>query len=551
MSGWRIREAGDAGLLLELDAVIDPGVNDAVVAAAATVARARLPGVRDVLATYRTVAVHVVPGAADPGAVRHALEHAASAPAKSPMGSLIEVPVVYGGEHGPDLADVAAFAGMPPARAIELHAGSEYRVFMLGFLPGFAYMGAVDARIAAPRRDTPRMQVPAGSVGIAGSQTGIYPLDSPGGWQIIGRTRLQVFDALRAEPALFAPGDRVRFVPVDPSAQAGARPVQTRQDLPAPAGASSLIVLRPGLFTTVQDEGRWGSQGIGVPVSGAMDLFSHRAANALVGNSPAAATLEVTLAGPELRMDAPVSVAVTGADLEATLDGATLAMNAAVRCRAGSVLRFGARRAGGRAYVALSGGLETPRVLGSRSTHVRTRMGGLAGRALRAGDRLPLGAARGGAARPSSEVFLADGVSVARNGGPAVLRVLPGPQDGFFPPSAFDVLQETRYVVTPQSDRMGYRLAGDRPVPRLIDREMISDATFTGAIQVPPSGAPILLMADRQTTGGYPQLAVVITADLPLAGQLVPGDGVEFRLCSPADALEALAVQQERLRAIE
>jgi KipI family sensor histidine kinase inhibitor len=513
-----------------------------VIAAAAAIGREALTGVLDVLPTYRTVAVYFDPLEGDVDVIRAAMERAADAPASDVPGALVEVPVVYGGVHGPDLDVVAAFAGVSEEEVVLRHTASEYRVFMLGFLPGFAYLGSVPSSIAAPRRSSPRVRVPAGSVGIAGLQTGVYPFEAPGGWQIIGRTPMPMFDPRRAEPARLAPGDRVRFVRSDAAAVLDADRPADHPEPPQPIGSSrSVTILRPGLLTTIQDEGRWGHQRIGVPVCGAMDLHAHRLANALVGNDAGAATLEATLAGPDVRFDAETTIAVTGADLDATVDGATLAMYAAVSCREGSVLRFGARREGGRAYVAFSGGIDTPPMLGSRATHVRTGMGGAQGQAVRAGDRLPLGHAVGGPSHGQADA--------SPRGAGARLRVLPGPQVDLLPPEALDVLQRTRFTVTPQSDRMGYRLTADRSIPGA-DREMISDATFPGAIQVPPAGAPILLMADRQTTGGYPQVAVVITADLPLAGQLVPGDWIEFQVCSRADALDALAVQREIVRAL-
>jgi allophanate hydrolase subunit 2 len=192
------------------------------------------------------------------------------------------------------------------------------------------------------------------------------------------------------------------------------------------------------------------------------------------------------------------------------------------------VLRFGGRRQGARAYVAFDGGIAAT--------------GGIRGAALTAGDRVPL-------ENPTSTSTpkMVDVAARALAGG-ARLRVLRGPQDHFFSDAAFDVLQRNRFTVSPQSNRMGYRLQGG-PIPRA-DREMISDATFTGAIQVPASGEPILLMADRQTSGGYPQIATVITADLPLAAQLAPGDWIEFAICSRADAVRALAGQEGGLHAI-
>ncbi len=550
----RLREAGDSALLLELDGGIDPRVNARAIAAAEAVRRGALAGVRDVVATYRSVAVYFDPRVADVAAVRDLLRRSAdTAGGTAATARTIEVPVAYGGEFGPDLTEVAAFAGLRPQQVIDRHAQALYRVYMLGFLPGFAYMGGVPSEIAIPRRSTPRVRVEGGSVGIAGAQTAVYPRASPGGWQIIGRTRMRVFDPAADPPALFAPGDRVRFVPApllsEPSRRIAADSARAaasgRLSPPAAAGAArTMTVLRPGLFTTVQDSGRWGHQASGVPVSGALDLVSHRLANAIVGNAAAAATLEATLSGPELRIDDDATLAVTGADLGPTCDGASVPLDRPIRVRPGAILRFGERRAGARAYVAVDGGLAIPPVLGSRAAHAGTETGGVAGRPVSPGDRLPLGQ-KGLRPVPRRPVRID---SPVRPGG-ARVRVLPGPQDDYFAPEAFAALEGSRFRIAPQSNRMGYRLVGAR-VPRLAGREMISDATFVGAIQIPASGEPILLMADRQTTGGYPQIATVITADLPLAAQLAPGDWIEFQVCSHAVALAALVAQEGKLLAI-
>jgi KipI family sensor histidine kinase inhibitor len=469
---------------------------------------------------------------------------------------VVEVPVTYGGDAGPDMPEVAAMTGTSESDVARRHADATYRVFMLGFLPGFAYMASVDERIAVPRRASPRVRVPAGSVGIAGRQTGVYPIESPGGWQIVGRTLSSVFDPTRPQPCLFAPGDSVRFVDVGPlkadSAKTGrlrAAPTSLQPHIgsaipPVVGGVfrRTITVITPGLFTTVQDEGRWGHQGSGVSVSGAMDVVAHRLANAAVGNYRTAATLEVTLQGPELRVDHDAVVAVAGADLSATIDGAPIDLYAPTTCRSGSMIRFGSRRSGTRAYLAVNGGIDLPDVLGSRSTHVMTHLGGLAGRQLRAGDTLPIG--------ESAHRHASRRMGLDRESRDVRLRAIPGPQDDVFSAAAFDILQRTRFTVSPQSNRMGYRLTGGPPIPRTDEREMISDATFAGALQVPLSGDPILLMADRQTTGGYPQIATVITADLPLAGQLAPGDSVEFELCSRSQAIAALVAQEAQLLAL-
>jgi antagonist of KipI len=304
-------------------------------------------------------------------------------------------------------------------------------------------------------------------------------------------------------------------------------------------------VLKPGMLTTVQDLGRWGLQARGVPVAGPMDPVSHRIANALVGNDRHSATLEVTLVGPELAFDDDRRVAIAGAVFDVHVNDAIVAADAAFAVPAGSRLRFGARRRGARAYVAISGGVDVPPTLGSRATHVVSRMGGLEGRALRAGDRLPLGDC---AARPTPRV--AHALPTMLTDGHARIRVLPGPQTEHFSHDALDVLQSGPYVIGQQSDRMGFRLEGPR-LTHAGSADIISDATPLGVLQVPASGQPILLMADRQTTGGYPKLATVIAADLALAGQLAPADRISFVVCSPQEAMAALIAQERALMALE
>jgi len=553
----RIREAGDSAMLMELGAprpeasdAIDAELNTRAIRIAHAIRQRRIAGVRDVVSAFRSVAVFFDPLVTDVAAVTGALEAGRDDERSEEPGKLVEVPVVYGGDAGPDLADVAAFAGVTPEAVVERHASRTYRVFMLGFLPGFPYMAGVDDKIATPRRPTPRARVPAGSVGIAGRQTGIYPCESPGGWQIIGRTRLEMFDPERSSPALLAPGDIVRFVPVssgtDTVVGRGFTPRQAGREGPPYAGPTYdlatryITVLRPGLLTTIQDAGRWGYQHLGVSVSGPMDPFAHRFANSLLGNAPDAATLEATILGPELRFEHRARIAIAGGDLQPTLDSTQLSTGDVVQCAGGSVLRFGDRRSGARAYVAVDGGIAVPRVLGSRSTHVTSGLGGMDGRALRSGDRIALGPSP---SPSSSRSSLRHG---SYGAGDALLRVMRGPQADDFHPSALDVLQRTRFTISPQSDRMGYRLRGGTLPTLPASGEMTSGATVLGAVQVPPSGQPILLMADRQTTGGYPQIAVVITADLPLAAQLAPGDTVRFELCRRSDAIAALT-EQERV----
>ncbi len=300
----------------------------------------------------------------------------------------------------------------------------------------------------------------------------------------------------------------------------------------------AIRVISGGLLTTVQDLGRWGFQASGVPPAGPMDRVSHRWANRLVGNPDGAATLEITLEGPELFFDTPAIVAVSGAEFALTFDDHEVPMGTRIDMPRGGRLRFGARTAGARAYLAVAGGILIQEVLGSRATHLVSRLGGVAGRALIAGDVLPTVAnpAAGSTLRPGPAPL-----SIPTGG--ATLRVMAGCHGERFEPAAQATLTGGRYTVSLQSNRMAYRLEGPRLEHRMAN-ELISDAAPMGALQVPGSGLPMLLMADRATTGGYPVIAVVIAADLALGGQLAPGDWVEFALCSHVEAMRALIAQE-------
>jgi inhibitor of KinA len=217
VSTFRIVPAGESALIIEFEERIDPEINARAIVCAQAVEAARVPGVLDVVPTYRSVAVYFDPLRLDGEALLAGLNavagstHLPSVSTRPP----VRIPVCYGGEFGPDLAGVAAFAGLAEPDVIAAHAAGTYRVFMLGFVPGFAYLGVVDARIAMPRHATPRVRVPAGSVGIAGVQTGVYTGETPGGWQLIGRTPVKPFDPARTEPFLMQAGDAVQFYPID------------------------------------------------------------------------------------------------------------------------------------------------------------------------------------------------------------------------------------------------------------------------------------------------------------------------------------------------
>ena len=298
-----------------------------------------------------------------------------------------------------------------------------------------------------------------------------------------------------------------------------------------------LDVLTAGLETTVQDLGRWGWQRYGVSPAGPMDESSHRRANALVGNDPRLATLEIALVGPTIRFVHRAICAVAGARFHLTVDGRPVAGDTTFPVSAGEVLRFGERVRGARAYLAVQGGVEVPLVLGSRATHVPSGLGGL-GRALRAGDVLFTGEAC------PSRVPASEGRERPLPDGGAEVRAIPGPDVNRFGASAIAVFGRETFRLASESNRMGYRLIGP-DVAASEAGEIVSDATPAGTVQVPPSGQPILLMVDRPTCGGYPRLATVISADLPLAGQLAPGDWIAFRWCGLEEARAARTAARE------
>lgn len=299
-------------------------------------------------------------------------------------------------------------------------------------------------------------------------------------------------------------------------------------------------VIKPGLLTTVQDLGRRGYQGLGVPVSGPMDVYSHRLANCVLGNDPMAAALEITLLGPELVADGDIACAVAGAQIDVAVDGRTVAANVPFTVPSGGRVRCGDRHRGARMTMAVRGGLDLPLTLGSRATHLVSRTGPFGGRALKAGDDLPVAvhAPAPGASRSVVPLELPDGG--------ARLRVLPAVHRERFTDDAWRLLAHARYTVTPQSNRMGYRLDGPA-LTHVGAADILSEAMPIGAIQVPASGQPILLLAECATTGGYATIANVITADLPLAGQLAPGDWIEFEPCTRPEAIAALRAREAAL----
>ncbi len=531
---------GDRGMVVEFEDTLSTAVNGRVRALARRMRG--VPGVVEAVPTFRSLLLILDPLAADRDALRRRIPELMRQLPADPEGTgrTVEVPVLYGGEAGPDLGDVAQTCGLTTREVIELHSRQPYLVFMLGFAPGFPYMGILPDGLRTRRLSSPRTRVPAGSIGVADLLTGIYPLSTAGGWSLIGRTPQVIYDPRDPAPVLLRPGDMIRFIPVT---SANFPDVLSGPALPlSPTGRPAFEVREPGLYSTVQDLGRTGYRSLGLPSAGAMDPPALEIANLLVGNSPHAAAIECTTPGPVLRAQDDLVIALAGADLSASVDGAELEMWTPVAVRAGQTLALGAPRRGMWAYVAVAGGIDVPAVLGSASTYVPGGLGGAGGRRLRAGDVLGRGE---GARRFVTPVSIS--LDIPDDEG--TVRVVPGPQDGWFDDRIRAQFWENGFRVGVQSDRAGVRLEG--PAVPARRTAMLSDGMLPGAVQVPGGGQPIVIMADGPTTGGYPKIGVVATADLRLVAQARPGTVLRFVPATVTEAVEALRTWTETLEALQ
>lgn len=302
-------------------------------------------------------------------------------------------------------------------------------------------------------------------------------------------------------------------------------------------------VLKPGLLTTIQDLGRPGYQCFGVSCAGAMDCYALRIANRLLGNPEGCAALEITLHGPRLRALTECAVAITGGELSPSVDGKPVESWECLHLDRGQFLSFGSRRRGARAYLAVAGGFSADCVLGSRSTDMKSKFGGLEGRSLRPGDILsaggPLAPSKSVRKRPLPPDVLWEYQT------PFTLRVTLGPQSGCLPKETLETFLSTEFKIMPDSNRMGYRLDG-API-QATPAEIISEPVALGALQVLPNGQLVLLMAERQTVGGYPKIAVVISADIPKAAQLGIGHRVRFGAVTLDEAYRLLHQQEAKI----
>lgn len=510
----RVLPYGDTALLVELAELAE------VVAFADAVRAADFPGVIDIVPAARTVLLTTTPGT-DLAELRAALMSLRyDADAGPQAGDAIEIPVVY---DGPDLEEVGKLTGLGPEGVIEAHTSKPWRVAFGGFAPGFGYLVGGDPRLRVPRRSEPRTSVPAGSVGLAGEFSGVYPRSSPGGWQLIGRTDVVLWDVHRDPPALLRPGDTVRFVRAEAGSTRTSSAQQSTSDTLECTDPPSraLEVIATGALAVIQDLGRPGLAASGVSRSGAADRAALRLANRLVANPEGAAGIEVVFGGLAVRAAGWLTVALAGAPAQAEVDGTPVGHHAVINLRPGQVLRLGTPPCGLRTYLAVRGGIACPPVLGSRCTDL---LAGLGPARLKPGMVLPVGP-------EPSELPLIDVAPVPPPTDDVVtLRAVPGPRADWV--ADLGALTSTTWTASSRSDRVGIRLEGP-PLQRSRDDELPSEGAVRGAIQVPPGGEPVLFLADHPVTGGYPVVAVVVDADTDRAAQVRPGQPVRFVLVPP------------------
>lgn len=513
-----VRPVGTRAVLAELDGT------QSVLALQALLLERPLPGQLDVLAAAETVLVTADSPLSARRMPGQLLRLDLTGKARH-EGELVVIDTVYDGE---DLADVGQLTGLGTEGVIAAHSGQIWTVAFAGFAPGFGYMVGENQVLNVPRRASPRTAVPAGSVALAGHYSAVYPRRSPGGWQLIGRTGAKMWDLDRAEPALASPGHRVQFRPVRDVVTVA--PEHPPASAAAPDVYSGLRIVAPGLQSLVQDLGRYGHSGLGVSPAGALDRASLRRANRLVGNAPSAAAVETVAGGLKVRAVGDQVLAVAGAPSELTVETPpevgegslqrTVPMATAFALLDGETLTIGQPQTGFRSYLAVRGGVDVPRILGSRSTDTMSGIGPAplaAGQVIASGGEADSGVVGNPELQPP---FPGSGVTV--------LDVVPGPRADWFDQAALDSFASQEWTVTPQSNRVGMRLDGT-PLQRRRAGELPSEGTVAGALQVPPEGLPVLFLADHPVTGGYPVIAVVVDGQLDRAAQVPIGARIRFR----------------------
>ncbi len=536
-----------------------------------------LQAIVEIIPAARTLLIKFDPSLSDDNTLETKIAGLKLEKGQQKSGKLVEIPVVYDGE---DLDDVAALLKIDREEVIRRHVESHYQVAFCGFAPGFAYLTGGDPLFNVPRRASPRKSIPAGSVALAGKFGGVYPQPSPGGWQLIGRTNVKMFDLDRDPPSLLKPGDRVHFVDVTKdysarpegatnfslsrndeagkstperanskalksSASTKAAEANEKASLaktgghdnngrsateatPKPQENAAFKLVTTLMLVTFQDRGRLYQSSQGLSPSGALDQKAMENANRLVGNSLEQPVLEFTYGNARIKALQPSVIAFTGANLPITIKSAkgkvfVFEKNIPLAIDEGDEIILGRPLAGFRSYMALRGGFKVEPVLKSASFDSLSNLGP---KPLSAGDNIFI--ANNSALRPVL-LSLDDPYFLPEAGDNVVLDVVMGPRTDWFTEQSIAMFLEKHWQVTPASNRIGIRLQSDTRLERSRSDELPSEGTVTGAIEVPANGEPVLFLRDRPVTGGYPVIANLVEDQIDLAAQIPIGAFIKFR----------------------
>jgi KipI family sensor histidine kinase inhibitor len=474
--------------------------------------------------------------------------------------AIVYIPVCYDEAFGIDLNEVSQTLQLSKEEIIQLHSSTTYKVFMTGFTPGFPYMGILDEKLITKRKTQPRLKVEAGTVAIAGNQTGIYPSATPGGWNIIGRTPVKLLDTTKANPFLLKAGDEVKFKAItkDEFEQYAASDVPAVREIRNAFSSTEashknkpiIYIEQCGFLTTILDGGRSGSLQYGVSKSGAMDRYSAKLANILIGNNEDAAVLEITQSPQRFRMLKDTLVAFAGGGLQPVVNNEVVSLHQPHYLKEGSAIELKQQLHGFRLYMAVAGGLKAGMFLNSSSTDVLIKAGGYEGRSLKKEDTLETNAAPTLLQQQLAAVLKTNAEFKFNVNEPnfqsQTIRVIQGVDWNYLINEAQQKINTNAFTVSSQSSRMGYRLKSETMLTAH-SHDIISSPVTQGTVQLTSSGELIVLMADAQTVGGYPRVMQVIAADLPLLAQKKPGDLIHFDIVSLQVAEDAFLKQQSTL----
>ena len=453
--------------------------------------------------------------------------------------------VCYDPEVAPDLLSSAQKCKMTVREFINRHKNSETYVDILGFMPGFAYCSGLDPALRLPRLESPRTAVPAGSVAIAELQTGLYPKSTPGGWNVIGRTPDILFDATRVPPNLLTPGARVEFIEISldeyKKIQLEATQNSSQLENLVLSKVNTVDVITSGTLTTIQDLPRHGYAHLALSSGGPVDADSAALANALIGNPTSAAGLEITGIGPQLLFHTDTWVAWVGAYCEAKIDGRRVFGNRPIRIHQGQILRFSSMQQGYRIFLAIAGGILTKSILGGGSSHLSS---GIGSKPIQKGDVLYLSQPHYSDEKPLLENMMKRGADSTKwfIASPSIptheaqfIAAIPSLHLDLLSDQDQELLWKTVWTVSSQSNRMGMRLDSHFKISSSI-AGIPSQGIWFGTVQLPPSGQPILMLSEHQTTGGYPRLLEVVRSERSKLAQLKPGDKFQFIRATLEDA---------------